>query len=163
MFAVIFETNPSPAHQSAYMSIAASLRDELTAVPGFLENVRYRSLTRPGWLLSLSIWRDEKALVRWRATGRHHDAQTRGRDGIMLDYRLRVGQIVDDDAVVAAISEKNAGDSAPRFDVTQVGDAKCAVLVDSFRLESGDRMRSPRRRPECRCLLRPEDFSWGIS
>jgi hypothetical protein len=33
-------------------------------IDGFIDNIRYRSMTRPGFILSLSNWRDEKALVR---------------------------------------------------------------------------------------------------
>jgi heme-degrading monooxygenase HmoA len=42
------------------------LRPELERVDGFIDNIRYKSLTREGWTLSLSGWRDEKAVVRWR-------------------------------------------------------------------------------------------------
>ena len=40
------------------------LRPEIERIDGFIDNIRYRSLTREGWILSLSGWRDEKALVR---------------------------------------------------------------------------------------------------
>ncbi|KAL8386825.1 hypothetical protein RB599_002129 [Gaeumannomyces hyphopodioides] len=117
MFVVLFETKPSPAHQSTYMSIAASLKPSLSLVDGFLSNVRYRSLTRPGWLLSLSTWESERALVRWRATKTHHGAQARARDGVMEDYHLRVGQVLGGDG------------GAGRLDTTEVGAAGCVVLV----------------------------------
>jgi heme-degrading monooxygenase HmoA len=38
-------------------------------IDGIIDNIRYRSLTREGRILSLSIWRDEKALIRWRTHG----------------------------------------------------------------------------------------------
>ena len=41
------------------------LRPELEQVEGFVDTIRYKSLTRDGWSLSLSSWRDEKSLVRW--------------------------------------------------------------------------------------------------
>ena len=49
-------------------------RDELEQIDGFVTNIRYRSLTRDGWLLSLSDWRDEKALIRWRTQAQHHQS-----------------------------------------------------------------------------------------
>jgi len=49
------------------------MRPELERVDGFVDNIRYRSLTREGWILSLSGWRDEKAVVRWRTQMRHHE------------------------------------------------------------------------------------------
>ena len=45
---------------------------------GSFDNTRYRSLTREGWILSLSGWRDEKAVVRWRTQMRHHEVQDKG-------------------------------------------------------------------------------------
>jgi len=55
------------------------MRPELERVDGFVDNIRYRSLTREGWILSLSGWRDEKAEVRWRTQMRHHEVQDKGR------------------------------------------------------------------------------------
>jgi heme-degrading monooxygenase HmoA len=72
------------------------LRPELERIEGFVDNIRYRSLTREGWILSLSGWRDEKALVRWRTRANHHDVQQKGRAEVLLDYHLRVGQVTRD-------------------------------------------------------------------
>ena len=71
MFAVIFEVRPRPDQWDNYLGNAKLLRPELEQIDGFVSNVRYGSASRPGWLLSLSEWRDEKALIRWRT------AQTR--------------------------------------------------------------------------------------
>ena len=78
MFAVLFEVQPKSEKWDEYLGIAKLLKPELEAIDGFVENIRYRSLTRAGWLLSLSIWRDEKALVRWRTKAVHHGAQEKG-------------------------------------------------------------------------------------
>ncbi len=96
MFAVIFEVHPRTELWETYLGIAGGLRPELEKMDGFIENVRYRSLTREGWLLSLSTWRDEKALVRWRTHALHHDAQSRGRNEIFRDYHLRIGEVSGD-------------------------------------------------------------------
>ena len=93
MFSVLFEVNPRPGQWDAYLGYAALLRPELERIDGFVDNVRYASLTREGWILSLSGWRDEKALVRWRTQARHHGVQDKGRAQVLLDYHLRVGQI----------------------------------------------------------------------
>ena len=66
MFSVIFEVRPRPEQWDAYLGNAKMLRPDLEKIDGFVDNIRYRSLTREGWILSLSNWRDEKALVRWR-------------------------------------------------------------------------------------------------
>src|SRR5262245_51462067 len=96
MFSVLFEVRPRKEHWDAYLGNAKMLRPELEQVDGFIDNIRYRSLTRDGWILSLSNWRDEKSVVRWRTHMRHHEAQERGRSQILSDYHLRVGQLTQD-------------------------------------------------------------------
>src|SRR3979409_1136335 len=96
MFSVLFEVHPRPDQWDAYLGHAKKLRPDLEQVEGFVDNIRYRSLTREGWILSLSNWRDEKSLVRWRTRAMHHDAQQTGRSKIFVDYHLRVGQLTRD-------------------------------------------------------------------
>jgi heme-degrading monooxygenase HmoA len=123
MFAVIFEVNPRPEAWDEYLGHAATLRPELVAIDGFIANERYSSLTRPGWLVSLSIWRDEKALVRWRTHALHHEIQGKGRSSVFADYHLRVGEIVSD----TEATEKLPQD---RFDTTEAGAAKAVSLSE---------------------------------
>src|SRR5216110_3851553 len=96
MFSVIFEVHPRPEQRDNYFGDATMLRPELENVDGFADNIRYRSLTREGWILSLSSWRDEKALVRWRTKAIHHTAQEKGRTEVFHDYHLLVGQLTRD-------------------------------------------------------------------
>ncbi len=127
MFAVIFEVQPKQARWEDYLVLAGLLRPELEKIDGFIDNARFSSRRRAGRVLSLSIWRDEKALVRWRTLGVHHDAQQRGRSEIFDDYHLRVGEIVADTATPP-------GGSLPqqRFDETEIGAAKL-VTISEFR------------------------------
>src|SRR4051812_3885523 len=96
MFSVIFEVHPKPDRWDAYLGLGKMLKPEVEKIDGFVDNIRYRSLRREGWLLSLSAWRDEKALVRWRTQARHHAVQEKGRSEIFLDYHLRIGQLTRD-------------------------------------------------------------------
>jgi heme-degrading monooxygenase HmoA len=96
MYAVIFEVEPAAGRQQEYLDIAASLRPELEKIDGFVSIERFSSLTKPGKILSLSFWRDEAAIKRWRQHEEHRLAQVKGRDGIFADYRLRVASIVRD-------------------------------------------------------------------
>src|ERR1700740_3751429 len=96
MFSVIFEVHPKLEQCNSYLANAKMLRRELEQVDGFIDNIRYRSLTREGWILSLSGWRDEKSVVRWRTAMRHHMVQEKGRSETLLDYHLRVGQVQHD-------------------------------------------------------------------
>jgi heme-degrading monooxygenase HmoA len=65
MFSAMLEVHPIPAQLDAYLGMAKMLRPELEKIDGFIDNNRYASLTREGWLPSLSSWRDEKSLIRW--------------------------------------------------------------------------------------------------
>ena len=47
-------------------------------------------------MLSLSYWRDEEAVKRWRQLEGHRLAQARGRNGVFADYRLRVASVLRD-------------------------------------------------------------------
>jgi len=96
MLAVIFEVVPAPGRKQEYLDIAAELRAELEKIDGFVSVERFMSLTNEGKILSLSIWRDEQAIRRWRELEVHRLAQRRGREGIFADYRLRVARVVRD-------------------------------------------------------------------
>lgn len=96
MRAVIFEVLPAPGQKDAYLATAAALRPLLESVDGFISIERFESLSTPGKLLSLSFWRDEDAVARWRQLEAHRAAQHAGRAGIFADYRLRVAAVVRD-------------------------------------------------------------------
>ena len=130
MFSVIFEVHPKPDQWDAYLGHAKMLRPELEQVEGFIDNIRYKSLTRGGWILSLSGWRDEKSVVRWRTKMRHHMVQEKGRSEILLDYHLRVGQVTQDTRVPDGnvLAEQ-------RLDETEVGEGTTITLIDGVRIE----------------------------
>jgi len=96
MHAVIFEVEPEPERRQDYLDIAARLRPELERIDGFISVERFQSLTNPDKILSLSFWRDEAAVVRWRRQEEHRAAQRAGRTGIFRTYRLRVAAVVRD-------------------------------------------------------------------
>ena len=96
MYAVIFEVEPDPDRRQDYLDIAARLRPELERIDGFLSVERFESLTQPGKILSLSFWRDDAAIARWRQHQQHLEAQLAGRAGIVREYRLRVAAVVRD-------------------------------------------------------------------
>lgn len=95
MFAVVFEVLPSASGYQRYLDTAAALRPRLDEIPGFVSIERFRSMTHPGWILSLSLWETETALVQWRNHGEHHAAQEAGRASVFDDYRLRVVRMAD--------------------------------------------------------------------
>ncbi|MDO5623388.1 MAG: antibiotic biosynthesis monooxygenase [Pseudomonadota bacterium] len=96
MIAVIFELWPRAGQSERYFDIAASLRDELAAIDGFISVERFESVAAPGKFLSLSFWRDEAAVAAWRNRQPHRAAQTQGRAAVFSDYRLRVAHVLRD-------------------------------------------------------------------
>ncbi|HSB26148.1 MAG TPA: antibiotic biosynthesis monooxygenase [Burkholderiaceae bacterium] len=96
MIAVIFEVVPREGHADVYFALAAGLRQQLEAIDGFISVERFRSVTQPDKLLSLSFWRDEEAVRRWRELDAHRAAQQAGRGRHFADYRLRVAQVLRD-------------------------------------------------------------------
>ena len=96
MIAVIFEVWPSADGRQDYLDLAASLRPLLDDIEGFISIERFSSLSEPGKLLSLSVFRDEAALAQWRQLEAHRAAQAAGRQGVFDDYRLRIATVVRD-------------------------------------------------------------------
>jgi heme-degrading monooxygenase HmoA len=126
MFSVVFEVHPKSEQWDAYLGNAKMLRPELEQVDGFVDNIRYKSLTREGWILSLSGWRDEKSVVRWRTTMRHHEVQEKGRGEILSDYHLRVGQVTADTRIPPGYVLHEQ-----RLDETEVGEGTTLTLLDA--------------------------------
>ena len=96
MIAVIFEAQPHPGRRDAYLDAAARLRPLLEKIDGFVSIERFESLTTPGKILSLSLWRDEEAVRTWRNIEEHRRIQAAGRQSIFADYRLRVAAVIRD-------------------------------------------------------------------
>jgi heme-degrading monooxygenase HmoA len=96
VIAVIFELQPGPDRSERYFELAAALRPALEVQDGFISVERFRSLARPDHFLSLSFWRDEDAVRRWRCHASHRQAQQHGRDAVLADYRLRVAHVARD-------------------------------------------------------------------
>lgn len=96
MIVVIFEVEIKPGKTESYLDIAAELRPLLEEIDGFISIERFESLMVPGKILSLSFWRDEKAIEDWRNLERHRAAQSKGREDVFKDYRLRVASVIRD-------------------------------------------------------------------
>ena len=96
MIAVIFEVWPASGERDHYLAIAAVDLPHLKQIDGFLSIERFESLSETGKMLSLSFWRDEAAIAKWRQLELHRVAQQQGRDGIFQDYRLRICATIRD-------------------------------------------------------------------
>ncbi|HYM72796.1 MAG TPA: antibiotic biosynthesis monooxygenase [Stellaceae bacterium] len=96
MHAVIFEVWPKEDGRQEYLDIAAALRPKLETIDGFISIERFQSLSEPGKILSLSVWRDDAAIAEWRRVEAHRMAQGKGRKELFADYRLRIAAVVRD-------------------------------------------------------------------
>ncbi|MFC4274067.1 antibiotic biosynthesis monooxygenase family protein [Achromobacter aloeverae] len=97
MYSVLFEVQPKQERYADYLRLASTLKPRVDRrVDGLIDNERFEDTRRPGWLLSHSLWRDEKAVTRWQATVEHHAAQAHGRAAIFANYHVRVGDVCYD-------------------------------------------------------------------
>jgi heme-degrading monooxygenase HmoA len=96
MIAVIFEVEPHVGKKDDYLDAAERLRPLLAEADGFVSIERFESLTQPGKILSLSFWRDEAAVEKWRNMEAHREMQAEGRASIFSAYRLRVASVLRD-------------------------------------------------------------------
>ncbi|MFT3838102.1 MAG: antibiotic biosynthesis monooxygenase [Myxococcaceae bacterium] len=117
MIAVIFEVTPAEGERETYFTLAAGLAERLRQIDGFVSVERYQSLAEPGKVLSLSFWRDEEAVRRWRTLEAHREAQAKGRAGVFAAYRLRVASVLRDYGLTdrdQAPADSRAAHSPPR-------------------------------------------------
>jgi heme-degrading monooxygenase HmoA len=132
MFAVIFIVQPKKDRFDDYLNLAKLLKPELEKIDGFIDNERFGSKRAEGRVLSLSSWRDEKAVIRWRTLGVHHGVQEKGRREIFEDYHLRVGEITADNEV-----PKGQKLLELRFDATEAGNAKVVTISELAQAKGG--------------------------
>ncbi len=125
MFAVLFEVEPKPERRDEYLALAAFLKPSLEKIDGFIEVERFASARDKARVLSLSLWRDEKSVIRWRTLGVHHEVQAKGRSEIFQDYHLRVGEITVDSSLRTGETPAQR-----RFDETETGSAKVVTISE---------------------------------
>jgi heme-degrading monooxygenase HmoA len=125
MFSVIFEVLPNQGKKDDYLDKAKYLKPIIETIDGFIDNERFESRLRLGWVLSHSTWRDEKSLVRWRTIGEHHAMQEKGRFEVFADYRLRIGEATFDTDLPRGASIREQ-----RLDETEVGPGKFVTFTE---------------------------------
>jgi len=96
MIGIIFEVWPAKGQKENYLETAAEMRALLDEIDGFISVERFQSLTDPDKLLSLSFFRDEETVERWRNTLAHRKAQAMGRSSYFDNYRIRVVSTIRD-------------------------------------------------------------------
>lgn len=91
--AVIFEVIPADGFKETYLDLALQLKPELEKIKGFISIERFQSIYQPEKILSLSFWESETAIQEWRSLDAHRETQSKGRNGVFKDYRLRIAQV----------------------------------------------------------------------
>lgn len=94
MFVVIFEVEPRPERHQEYLQIATELKSELERIDGFISVERFSGIHNKGKILSLSYWRDEESILKWRTHILHQEAQYKGRHTIFWDYDIKVAHVI---------------------------------------------------------------------
>lgn len=138
MFSVLIEAQPRQGQSDAYFANAATLRPELERAPGFVDNIRYRSLSRDGWIGALSLWSDEASVIGWHT--RMHDKESKEKDwsSLLADYRLRVGEVTSDTRLAEnrEIAPREPGDA-------EAGEGTYLTLIDAKQTPEWIRSNNP--------------------
>ena len=114
MIAVIFEFVTDDGRFADYKALAEGLSGEVKGFDGFISIERFQSISDSTRFVSLSFWRDEESVKRWRNVQQHRAAQKQGRAGIFKSYRLRIASVLRD-------YEMDKRDQAPKDSVAVHG------------------------------------------
>ena len=106
---------------------AAHWKPILESIDGFIDNERFESKRREEMdaVAFHMAKRDEKAVVRWRIQSEHHSTQEKGRNGMFLDYHLRVCEVTFDSHPPAGLQVVEQ-----RLDATAIGEAKALGITE---------------------------------
>jgi heme-degrading monooxygenase HmoA len=128
--AVFFEVKPpGKKGREQYFAEVGALRSRLATMRGFIGVERFDNRTKPGWLLSLSLWRDESSLIAWREAFEHRMAQQKGRDGVFADYRIRVARQVMEGGDLTLAKESLPSDATNAHEFTSLTEANHHITL----------------------------------
>ncbi len=90
MIFVLFEVTVKEEGMQEYLSLAAGLKDELLRADGFIRSERFAGLANERKLLSLSVWKSEQAVEKWRNLLTHRMSQRQGRERLFEQYTITI-------------------------------------------------------------------------
>ncbi|WP_372002826.1 antibiotic biosynthesis monooxygenase [Tistrella mobilis] len=96
MIVVTFELEAVPGQNQTYVNMVNRLQPMLQKMEGFISVECFQSTLHPAKVMSVTIWEDEEAVLRWRNLDPHLSAQKAGRDRIFHDYHVRVMTVLRD-------------------------------------------------------------------
>ena len=88
MIACIIEYGVWPGMEGRLEEAFAALIPEIQAIDGFISMDNFQSQTRPGVMLEISYWRDERALDAWIDNEAHREKMLLGRNEIFSSYKI---------------------------------------------------------------------------
>lgn len=98
MLTVLFEALPQAGRHSTYRDCVAAIQRAVQGVAGPVESAEYRSITRDGWILSLTLWGESATAEDLPQIARLDLTSTAG----LLDYRFRAGNVALDTSIPTA-------------------------------------------------------------
>ncbi|HTH56510.1 MAG TPA: antibiotic biosynthesis monooxygenase [Cyclobacteriaceae bacterium] len=96
MIVVIFEGTPREGKMEEYLERAPKYKDELTKIDGFVANERYQHCSNPNKVLSISFWKDEESVKRFRELEMHRQDEKEGKENLFEDYRICIAKVFRD-------------------------------------------------------------------
>ncbi|UWD48348.1 antibiotic biosynthesis monooxygenase [Clostridioides difficile] len=73
-----------------YIEQAEKLKKHLQNAEGFMCSERFSSLASKEKLLSMSVWKDEESISKWRNFIAQRESQQQGRLSDFIDYKITV-------------------------------------------------------------------------
>lgn len=93
MIACIIEYSIRPGMEDRLGEAFAALVPEIQTIDGFISMDNYQSQTRPGVMLEISYWRDERALQTWIDNAAHRELMLLGRSEVFSWYKISSTEI----------------------------------------------------------------------
>jgi heme-degrading monooxygenase HmoA len=96
MIAVIFEGIPHEGKMKKYLAMSPKYKEQLANIEGFISNERYQSCADPNKVLSVSFWKDEASIKKFRELEMHLEDERTGREVLFKDYRICIAKVSRD-------------------------------------------------------------------
>lgn len=87
---VLFEVNIKEGCKDKYLELASKLKEELKNYNGFISANRFSLVRDENKLLSMTVWKDELAIEKWRNNLFHRKFQSLGRKELFEDYKITI-------------------------------------------------------------------------
>ena len=96
MITVTIEYFIKPDREEEYAKLAEQVYPEVGTIDGFISVEGFESLSEAGKILSLSFWRDEESIQRWREHPEHAKVMQQAKDHVFSSYRITVSSWIRD-------------------------------------------------------------------